>query len=269
MVAPANAGGLSTVVHNYYGNQSQLRFNEKFALLRDLEAGLRDAPFSAAAAANASFYESANQLMYDPVIIDVFRFSEEDRQRYGATSFGNSCIVARNAVRSEAGASFINIRNGGWDTHQSMFDTSYPQNFYNLCRVLDSGLGPLIEDLRSSGHLDRTLIVVLGEFGRTPGPLNSRGGRDHHKYAMSAVMFGGGVAGGRVIGATDANGDRVIDPGWHANRPIYIEDITTTIYSALGINWTKRITDTPTGRIFEYVPGSSRGEFEPVTEVFA
>ncbi|MBM3767390.1 MAG: DUF1501 domain-containing protein [Acidobacteria bacterium] len=269
MATPANVGGLSTITHNYYGAQSQQRFEEKFKLLEELEAPFRAAPFDPVMAAQPDYYAAAKGLMYDPVVTQFFQFSNEERLRYGSSNFGNACIVARNAIRAKSGAAFITIRNGGWDTHQSMFDTAYPQNFYNLVNTLDSGVGNLVEDLRASGDLDQTLIVIMGEFGRTPGELNSRGGRDHHRIAMSAVMIGGGVKGGAVIGATDAIGGRIIDPGWHAQRPIYPEDITTTIYSALGINWTKRILDTPSGRIYEYVAGSIRGEFEPVTEVFA
>jgi uncharacterized protein (DUF1501 family) len=269
MNAPANPGGFTTIAHNFYAAQSQQRFNEKFALLQELEAPFIAAPYDPAMAAQPAFYAAARDLMYDQTITEVFQFSNEEALRYGNNSFGNACIVARNAVRARAGAAFLNIRNMGWDTHQSMFDRSYPQNFYALVNRLDAGVGSLVEDLRSSGHLDETLIVIMGEFGRTPGELNSRGGRDHHRYAMSVAMLGGGVRGNHVIGATDADGDRIVDPGWHAQRPIYPEDITATIYSALGINWTKRILDTPTGRIFEYIVGASRGEFTPVTEVFA
>ncbi len=76
------------------------------------------------------------------------------------------------------------------------------------------------------------------------------------------------MAGGRIIGETDKNGDQVIEPGWHMQRPIYTEDLTATIYSALGINWTKSITDTPSGRKFEYVPFSEHGVYTAVREVF-
>lgn len=267
MVAPANQNGFQTIEHCCYGTNGQALFNEKYRMLRELEATAAP-PQDQAMAAASVYYEAARELMYDPVITEVFRFSGDDDARYGSNTFGRSCIVARNAVRARAGASFITIRNGGWDTHQSMFDTSYPQNFYNLARTLDTGVGALVEDLAASGHLSETLIVIMGEFGRTPGPLNSRGGRDHHRHAMSVAMLGGGVKGGRVIGATDENGDRVVEFGWSKERAIYVEDITATIYSALGVNWTKRITDTPTGRIFEYVPSSSRGLYVPVREVF-
>jgi arylsulfatase A-like enzyme len=133
---------------------------------------------------------------------------------------------------------------------------------------LDTAVGTLVEDLKASGDFDQTLIVMLGEFGRTPGALNSRGGRDHHRDAMSVAMMGGGVRGGKVIGATDANGGNIVDPGWSRQRPIYMEDIAATLYTALGINWTKSIKDTPSGRKLEYVPYSEDDAYGPVEEVF-
>ena len=108
----------------------------------------------------------------------------------------------------------------------------------------------------------------MSEFGRTPGPLNARGGRDHHRDAMSVVMIGGGVRGGKVIGATDSNGERIIEPGWSQKRPIVVEDIVATVYSALGIDWTKSMLDTPSGRKFEYVPYAERGQYTAIEEVF-
>ena len=109
---------------------------------------------------------------------------------------------------------------------------------------------------------------MAGEFGRTPGPLNAQAGRDHWKDAMSVAMIGGGVKGGRAIGTTAAMGDEIVDPGWKGNRPIFIEDIACTMYSALGIDWTKSISNTPSGRIFEYVGAAAAGSFFPVDEVF-
>jgi hypothetical protein len=85
---------------------------------------------------------------------------------------------------------------------------------------------------------------------------------------MSVVMMGGGVKGGRIIGATDSNGDAIVDPGWSGQRSIVMEDITATIYSAIGINWTKSIEDTPSGRRFEYVPFGDIGRYLPINEVF-
>jgi hypothetical protein len=85
---------------------------------------------------------------------------------------------------------------------------------------------------------------------------------------MSVAMMGGGVVGGRALGATDSQGDAIVDFGWSQNRVIRMEDIAATIYSALGIDWTKSITDTPSGRKFEYVPFGSVGTYVPINEVF-
>ena len=268
MNAPASQGGFASITHPFFGNASEARFEQRYALLQKLDADIRRNPHDLLQANHASFYGSAKAMMYDPVITDVFRFSTDDNARYGNTNFGRSCIVARNAVRSGQGASFINLTLGGWDMHQRMFDTGYPGNIYQIGGDLDRSVANLVQDLKDSGHLHSTLIVMMGEFGRTPGGLNVSGGRDHHKSAMCAAMIGGGVRGGRVIGSTDANGASVKDPGWSQNRGIYFEDITATIYSALGINWTKSLTETPSGRRFEYVPYASAGQYTAVNEVF-
>jgi uncharacterized protein (DUF1501 family) len=138
------------------------------------------------------------------------------------------------------------------------------------------GLGTLIEDLKASpapagrsGTLfDNTLIIAMGDFGRTPGNLNASGGRDHYRNAQAVLMTGGGVRGPKAIGRTDANGARILDFGWSANRTIRMEDITATMYSALGINWTKSISDTPSGRRYEYVQYADIGLYQPVNEIF-
>ena len=266
--APASQNGLTTLEHNFYGAQSQTRFNERYALLEELDAPLRNNPPDAVMADHAAYYAAARQMVYDNNIATVFRFSNDDNQRYGNTNLGRSAIVARNSILANNGAVFIGLNHGGWDTHQNMFDRNSQPNMYALCGELDGAVGTLIEDLKAAGALERTLIVIMGEFARTPGDLNPRGGRDHHRDAMSAVMLGGGVRGGRVIGATDAIGEKIIDPGWSRQRPIVMEDIAATIYSAMGINWTKSIQDTPSGRKFEYVPFGYNGLYTPIEEVF-
>ena len=266
--APASASGLSTLQHPYYGNQSQAHFESRYKLLLDLDSGLRNNSYDLLMANHASYYSSAKTLMYNQQIIDVFQFNDTDNQRYGNTNFGRACIVARNAIRSKAGTVFIQINLGGWDMHQNMWNRAYTPNMYDMCSQLDGGVGHLATDLRSSGDLNNTLILMLGEFGRSPGELNVSGGRDHHKDAMSVAMLGGGVKGGRVLGATDPTGAAIVDYGWSQNRPVFIEDITATLYSALGIDWTKGITDTPSGRKYEYVQGSSDSQFTAINEVF-
>ncbi|PWU06717.1 MAG: hypothetical protein C5B51_11705 [Terriglobia bacterium] len=267
--APSNAGGLTTLQHSGFSAQaSQQRFNQRFNLLQDLDANLRSAPFDPEMGSHAAFYTAAQQLMYDASIAAVFQFTSDEDSRYGSTAFGRSCLVARNAIQAKNGTVFINLFTTGWDTHQSMYDRRYTPNMYQLNGDLDRGLGNLVADLKSSGDFDRTLIVVMGEFGRSAGELNPRGGRDHHRDCQSVLLMGGGVRGGKAIGATDAIGDQIADPGWSQNRVIVMEDIAATIYSALGIDWTKSIADTPSGRKFEYVPFATVGTYVPVEEVF-
>jgi hypothetical protein len=269
LAAPANQNGLTTLEHPFFGNQSQQRFNERYQFLQDLDANLRQTPFDPSMAAHAAFYDSAKRLMYDPTVVNVFRFSNDENNRYGNTGFGRACIVARNAIRSGAGVRFITINHGGWDMHQRMYDPAYTGNIYEIAGSLDVGVSSLIEDLRESGQLKETLVCMMGEFGRTPGGLNAAGGRDHHRYAMSVVLAGGGVKGGTVIGSTDGNGERVDRPGWSGERSIVTEDLTATFFSALGVDYTKSIAETRTGRKLEYVPFAEAKGYRPIDEVFA
>ena len=101
--------------------------------------------------------------------------------------------------------------------------------------------------------LDETLVVCVGEFGRTPGELTNIAGRDHYQYAFTGLFAGGGVRPGQVLGATSDTGAEITDFGWSGNRPVYPEDLVTTIYSAMDIDWTKTIEETPSGRAYHYI----------------
>jgi arylsulfatase A-like enzyme len=142
---------------------------------------------------------------------------------------------------------------------------------YKLCSELDDALSALLADLKERKLLDRTFIVCMGEFGRTPGDLTVNKGREHYAKATVAAFAGAGVRGGRAIGATDEQASKVVDFGWRRKRPIYMEDAAATIYSVLGVDWTKRITNTPSGREFVYVdPAGPLGviNFQPVDALF-
>ena len=268
--------GFPYLQHNFYGPASQTRFGAKYELLKSLDPS-RVSPSDPSLADATAYYDTARNIMYDPAVSDAFLCVASDITRYGNTAIGQALLVARKAVQARNGVRFINVNHGNWDTHQQMFGRGYRlggvlNNIWDLANELDRGLGALIADLKASGDFARTMIVVVGEFGRTPGPLNGQQGRDHHKAAMCALLAGGGVAGGRVIGGTDAAGRSVINSGWKNKRAIYIQDLVATMYSALGIDWGTKITGTPSGRAFEYTPPINNGHAdlpEPVDEVFA
>ena len=268
MMPPAQRTGLGTLRPDFFGATSQQRFEDRFKLLQDLDAPLREAPANEVVAAYSGYYARAKRMMYTDAVDGVFKFSVDDENRYGANSTGRALLVTRNAIRSKLGVSFVNVTQGGWDTHVGQFDRGIAANIYKLANDLDRGVGALVEDLRASGDLDQTLIVMMGEFGRTPGVLNSRGGRDHFRPAMCVAMIGGGVKGGRALGATSANGGEIVSSAWSEDRAIYPDDIAATIYSALGIDWTKTIDDTPSGRRFYYINSIAERGFRPVEEVF-
>ncbi len=219
------------------------------------------------------FRSDALAMMQSPQIPQILRLDEEEKKRYGGSPFGVSCILARNIFSADAGTRFIAIHHGSWDFHANIYDRNEKTNHYTLSRDLDAGLGALMGDMEKikaqdgRSLLDRTLIVCMGEFGRTPGDVTVNKGRDHHRFAMSGLFAGGGVAGGHAIGATDEKGAQVVQAGWANKRSIYPEDVAATIYSALGIDWTKQITNTPSGRVFRYVDTQSGTDFLNVTEI--
>ncbi|HUP47904.1 MAG TPA: DUF1501 domain-containing protein [Thermoanaerobaculia bacterium] len=253
------------------------RLEERWALLQKIDTARVSGALGRDAADMASFYDQAKVLIDTPGINQIFSFTAEERERYGATTFGDSLVVARNLVASNRGTRFVHVTLGGWDHHDNIYNREANNSLYTRCRPLDDGLGALLGDLAATPGtepgrmlLDETLVVILGEFGRTTGPLRGTGdagGRDHY-LRMSLVMAGGGVRGGRVIGMTDAVGDRAVEYGWSAGRDVRPEDITATIYSALGIDYTTVRPDDPLGRGFEYVPYAKEGLYQPVDELF-
>src|SRR5579872_119061 len=214
-----------------------------------------------------SFYSSALSMLTAPGLAEAFTVPAEDRARYGASTLGDSCILARNLVRADAGTRFISISHNGWGLHADMFDPKNPRNHYGLSRELDTAFAALLTDLAKTRAkdgktlLEKTFIVCMGEFGRTGGELTINKGRDHNRSAFSAVFAGAGVKGGRVFGVTDSNGVNVLQSEWNEKRSIYPEDVMVTIYSLLGIDWTKKITNTPSGRAFEYIEQQSGTDF--------
>jgi len=177
-------------------------------------------------------YDRAVRLM-KTAASKAFNLDEEKdalRDAYGRNLFGQGCLLARRLV--EQGVPFVEVTLGGvngmgafgWDTHAQNFD-----NVRRLSEVLDPAWGTLMEDLKQRGLLDSTLIVWMGEFGRTP-KINQAKGRDHWAVSWSTVLAGGGIKGGQAIGKTSAGGDTIEE------RPVSVPDFIATICKALGID---------------------------------
>jgi hypothetical protein len=191
-----------------------------------------------------AFYEKAYNLMTSPAAKQAFEIQREPdkvRERYGMTSVGQCCLLARRMV--EAGCRFVSIENGHWDTHR--------KNTWSLrellCPAFDQALPALLNDLENRGMLDSTLVVVTTEFGRTPR-INQLAGRDHWPNAFSILMAGAGLKVGQTIGATDKQAASVAD------RPISPEDMCATILHVLGIDH-RKVLHTPLGRPVPLVDG--------------
>jgi uncharacterized protein (DUF1501 family) len=190
----------------------------------------------------------------------AFNLNEEPpalRDAYGRNQFGQGCLLARRLV--ERGVPFVEVTlanvNGnfvGWDTHQNNFD-----EVRRLSQVLDPAWATLMEDLRSRGMLESTLIVWMGEFGRTP-KINGNRGRDHFPNAWSTVLAGGGTRGGRVIGKTSKDGSSVEE------RAVSVPDILATVCHGLGIDPLKQ-NQSNVGRPIRIVDKSAK----PIQELLS
>jgi hypothetical protein len=271
-VATAAQTGLAGLTHP----DGQANFDRRFQMLMELDNGLRaNSPLGEDVVDMEGFYQQSRAMMYNSTVDAIFRFTADEQTRYGNSGFGNSLIVARNLVKANMGTRFIQVNIGGWDNHTNIYTA-----IRNPARQFDTGLAALLTDLSSQPGvqgggtlLDETLIVAMGEFGRTVrGPagvgLNNQAGRDHF-FQHFTVFAGGGALGGRVVGETTADGFAVLNPGWSQNRPVANEDIAATIYSALGIDYTKTIYNDPYQRGFDYVPFAAQGAWYPVLELFA
>ncbi|QVL30704.1 DUF1501 domain-containing protein [Telmatocola sphagniphila] len=220
--APIRLGGTFTQLNRAVdsavdNNQDRLALRRYFAKRYETEKQSRTA-----AAQNAAF-EKMNGLSASADLFDVAKLPEKDRSRYGPGTFGLHALMARNLV--EQGAPFVMVANGmPWDNH--VFQHEIHQM---LVPELDRILHCLITDLKDRGLLEHTLVVAMGEFGRTPW-LNAARGRDHYPNAWSMMMTGCGLKRGVVVGGTDVDG---VDP---AGRSFNEQNLFATIFTALGID---------------------------------
>lgn len=211
---------------------SPTQFARRLRMLDEFEQDFASARPDSLVASKRDAHEQALRMM-DSEAAGAFRLDEEPdsvRDAYGRNPFGQACLLARRLV--ERHVAFVEVALNsvtgapafGWDTHQDNFT-----QVEALCGVLDPGFANLIDDLRQRGLLESTQIVWMGEFGRTPG-INGSSGRDHFPDAWSAVIGGGAIRGGQVIGKTSDSGVTITD------RPISVPDLLSTVYRGIGLD---------------------------------
>lgn len=215
---------------------------ERFGSRRDVRVNLdrlqriRDRASGDPATALDEHYQQAYDLVTSREAQAAFDISREPnviRDRYERSSFGQRALLARRLV--EAGVPFITLYEGGWDHHTDIF-----QSLNRRLPSFEATIATLIDDLDQRGLLETTMVIALGEFGRTP-TVNNRGGRDHWSNAMSVMFAGGGTPGGQVIGATDVRGYAAVE------RVLSPENFASTVYRKLGIDPDK-VLYAPNGR---------------------
>ncbi len=227
------------------------RFNRRLDLLKDLEQDFAEAGGAARVTDHRTLYANAAQMVLSPRLkaFDVADEKDAVRDRYGRSAFGQGCLLARRLV--EAGVTFIEVESNGWDTHQDNFE-----RVKGLADTVDPAFAALVGDLKERGMLERTLVVWMGEFGRTPR-INPNTGRDHYPRAFNVALAGAGIKGGQVIGKTSDDGTDVKE------RPVGVADLFCTFCHALKINPRKENLSS-VGRPMKIVDGG-----QAVKELFA
>lgn len=204
----------------------RVRLERRYTMLADLENYQATVESSDAVKARDEFYEKAHGIITGPRAKKAFDLASEPdrlRERYGRNSLGQGCLLARRLI--EGGVQFVTVTDGGWDTHTNNFKSLKDR----LLPHVDRGVSALLDDLEVRGLLDETLVVWFGDFGRTP-KVNPTAGRDHWSTAGVALMAGGGLKVGQVVGRTNALAEYVTD------NPVTPQDLAATIYTVLGVN---------------------------------
>jgi hypothetical protein len=209
------------------------RFGHRRELLSSLDRLRATAHASPAVEKMDVFQQRAASILTSPAVREAFDLAKEKentRARYGANFFGQSLLLARRLV--EAGTRFVQVKwydwDGAWDIH-GFNSTGIERMEEELCPRFDQGLSALLDDLHERGLADSTLVVAMGEMGRTP-KVNKWGGRDHWGASLFALLSGGGVPAGAVVGASDASG------AFPAVNPVYPAELAATLYRLLGID---------------------------------
>ena len=211
-------------VRNVAAGVEESRMMDRVKLLGLLEKRFEREQRGEAAAEHAKVLQNTLSLMTSSQMT-AFKIDSEPeavRERYGNTGFGRGCLMARRLV--ETGVPFVEVNLGGWDLHQNCFD-----GLQNKLPEVDQSMSALVEDLVQRGLFEDTVVLWMGEFGRTPR-INENAGRDHWARSWSVVAGGGGILGGQVIGGTNEDGTRVV------TEPYSSEDLMASVCQAMGIS---------------------------------
>jgi len=221
---PFVIGNPSRPVRNIASPLTDDRVDARLALWESLQDDFAVGRAPTSVRGHSAVVEQAVRMMRAEEL-EAFDVDAEPRgvsERYGPGKFGRGCLMARRLV--ERGVPFVEVQMGGWDTHDNNFE-----RVAKLSAELDAGMSALLDDLNGRGLLEETLVLWMGDFGRTP-QINARGGRGHYPRVASAVLAGGGIRGGQVVGATDEDGIEVVD------RPLSVADLHRTVHTKLGLD---------------------------------
>ena len=238
------------------GSVNEEDFHRRLAIADALNKNFHEKYKSPQVKAYDSLYDEAVKLMKseDLKAFEISRESGKVRGQYGTNGFGQGCLLARRLV--EAGVRFVEVTLGGWDTHYDNFTAVEAR-----AAILDQGFSALVSDLAERGLLEKTLVVIATEFGRTPKIVTEHSnGRDHHPACFSCVMAGAGIKGGTKYGESDPEGGRVKDQG------VTVQDFNATIGFALGLD-PSRVLMSPSGRPFR-MGGEEKDLGRPVKDIF-
>jgi hypothetical protein len=228
-----NSGGFQVRDLEMPGGMTPQKLERRKALREVVDNAFREyEKGSDTARAVDSFYQRAYALLSSSdarAAFDLKKEKDDLRNRYGRSNFGQSLLLSRRLV--EAGVRFVTVTLGGWDMHSNIHGAMTNGTIQSF----DQSFASFIQDLSERGLLQRTMVIVMGEFGRTP-IINKDGGRDHHPRVFSTLLAGGGIRGGTVVGSSDARG---MEP---ASDPVKPEDLAATIYQCLGIDYTQSIS---------------------------
>ena len=237
--APTYSGGFLGATHDpfvvkdpmkpvedlsYPSQMDTHRFRERLKMLKTIEEDFIAKRTGRSTEAHEAIYKKADQLINSPKI-DAFHLNEEPlaiREAYGMNKFGQGCLMARRLI--ETGVKFVEVSLDGWDTHENNFERTK-----ELLAMVDPAYATLLRDLAERDLLEETIVLWLGEFGRTP-KINRNDGRDHHTTGWSAVIAGGGTRGGQVIGGTNEDGTEVV------SGTVRVPDLFASLCFALGID---------------------------------